>query len=48
MFTKHFLKVLTLFLGIIIFGLIGIFLVSYFSEEVDQPIDTNNQRQVAE
>ena len=31
MFTRHFLKTLIMFTGMIILGLLGVFLVSYFS-----------------
>jgi hypothetical protein len=30
--TKHFLKTLIMFTGMIILGLVGVFLVSYFDE----------------
>jgi hypothetical protein len=33
MFTKHFLKTLIIFTGIIFLGLMGIFLVSYLDEQ---------------
>ena len=32
MLTKHFLKTLVIFLGMIMLGLVGVFLVSYFDE----------------
>ena len=44
---RHFLKTLIVFLGMIILGLIGVFLVNYFDkgEELTNKID--NQIQVA-
>lgn len=43
---KHFIKTLILFAGMIILGLVGVFLVSYFGkgEEINT---SNNQTQVA-
>ncbi|MDE2399393.1 MAG: hypothetical protein KGL67_00030 [Patescibacteria group bacterium] len=36
MITKHFFKVLGLFVGMIIIGLVGVFLVAYFDKGGDQ------------
>ena len=47
MFTKHFLKGLMIFLLMIILGLIGVFLVSYFDQDTGQTVDTNNAMKVA-
>lgn len=35
MSTKHFLKALFIFSGMIIFGLVGVFLVSYLDQKED-------------
>jgi len=45
---KHFLKTLIVFLGMIILGLIGVFLVNYFDKEETSINTINNQTQVAE
>ena len=39
MITKHFFKTLLLFTGIIIIGLLGIFLVSYFDIGGNSSVD---------
>ena len=40
---KHFFKILTIFLFMIILGLVGIFLVNSFDKEgINQTIDVNN------
>jgi len=36
MLTKHFFKTLVMFSGIIAIGLIGVFLISYFSSNNDK------------
>jgi len=41
--TKHFIKTLILFTGMIILGLIGVFLVSYFDEGTERA-STPNER----
>ena len=44
---KHFLKTLIVFLGMIILGLIGVFLVNYFDKEEELTNKIDNQIQVA-
>ncbi len=44
---KHFFKVLAIFLAMIIFGLIGVFVVNYLDEKTEQAPDVNNQTQIA-
>ena len=36
MFSRHFLKTLIMFTGMIILGLLGVFLVSYFDERREE------------
>jgi len=43
---RHFLKTLIVFLGMIILGLIGVFLVNYFDKEEASTNTINNQTQV--
>ena len=43
--TKHFLKTLVIFLGMIMLGLVGVFLVSYFDEGGTEA--TSNKGEVA-
>ena len=40
---QDFIKILTIFVGAIMIGLIGVFLVSYFNKDVGQtsPVNTN-------
>lgn len=51
MVTKHFLKILATFLGMIIIGLIGIYLVNYFDKGGELKdilnIETNTKTKVA-
>jgi hypothetical protein len=44
---KHFLKTLIVFVGMIILGLIGVFLVSHFDEKEKETDILNNTAQVA-
>lgn len=46
MVTKHFFKTLIMFSGIIILGLIGVFIVSYYDEE-GNTTDASGETQVA-
>lgn len=39
--TKHFLKTLTIFAVMIVLGLLGVFLVSYFNQEDNSKILDN-------
>jgi len=42
MFTKHFFKTLILFLGMIVIGLLGVFLVSHYgNNDTDSPNNAN-------
>jgi len=47
MITKHFFKTLVIFTGMILLGLVGIFLVSYFGQGEKQLNALNNKTQVA-
>ncbi len=51
MLTKHFLKTVLIFMGMIALGLLGIFLVSYFDQKggmnEKSPDKSNNKTQVA-
>ena len=40
--TKHFFKTLILFTGMIILGLVGVFLVSHFDKKEEQPGKENS------
>lgn len=42
MITKHFFKILIIFIGIIIIGLISVFLVNYFDKSGEQSMILNN------
>ncbi|MFA5095636.1 MAG: hypothetical protein WC447_03200 [Candidatus Paceibacterota bacterium] len=44
---KHFLKTLVVFIGMIILGLIGVFLVSYFDKGGESVNTPNSKVQVA-
>lgn len=45
MLTKHFFKILTLFAGMIVLGLLGVFLASYLEEK--NPVGPDSKTQVA-
>jgi hypothetical protein len=47
MITKHFFKTLLLFIGMIILGLIGVFLVNKFDKKGEQPNILNKVGSVA-
>lgn len=42
MMTRHFLKTLIMFSGMIILGLLGVFLVSYFDRDGVESTDTTS------
>ena len=45
MITKHFFKILIIFIGMIVFGLFGVFVVNHFYPE--QSLNTSDNTQVA-
>jgi hypothetical protein len=47
MINKHFFKLLFLFTGMIVFGLLGIFLVSSYGEKVPKTKAVESKTQVA-
>ena len=47
MITKHFFKILAIFLAMIILGLIGILVVNYFNLGGGDEVQTGNQTEVA-
>ena len=47
MVTKHFFKVLSIFLTMVILGMIGVFLINSFDKNREETVDINSKTGVA-